>query len=89
MYGVSRDEKPHDFLSMDIKKHSLDPGPKYDVTLDIGKRSSIRKNPPIILMKDANIPGHLDSLVKVAKTIPGVGKYESHKNPNKVLGCFT
>lgn len=51
--------------------------------------SSTRKNPPRITMKETKIPGHLDALCKIASTIPGVGKYEAHKKPNKILGCFT
>lgn len=38
-FTCSKDQKPRTFLDDYVKKHSLDPGPKYAVELDMTKKA--------------------------------------------------
>ena len=56
VFGISGDKKPRDFLTQYTKTHRLDPGPKYEVQLDMTKKSPVKENPPRILIKKDKIP---------------------------------
>ena len=72
--------------------HNLDPGPKYNVGMDMTRRSLTDKSPPSCKISKAKLPNFIDSAVKVNKFVPGVGKYSWDKFVDKqirVRGTYT
>jgi hypothetical protein len=85
---MSKDIKPRDYLTQYVENHSQDPGPIYEVALDMTKQSINLENSPKYRMHKTNIPTVLEAVQKHAKAIPGVGKYNIATKP-RVLGTYT
>jgi hypothetical protein len=53
---MSKDKKPRDYLTQYIKDHDQDPGPIYEVGLDMGKQSIYLENAPKYKIHKTNVP---------------------------------
>lgn len=85
---MSKDPKERDYISVYRKSHNLDPGPKYNVGLDMTKKSPILDNPPRIKILKDTVPTHLEEIQRESKKTPGPGKYETKKKV-KIYGTYT
>ena len=66
--------------------HRLDPGPKYEIGLDMSKNPTL-VNSKIYKISPSKIPSFLAATEKLAAQTPGPGRYELPKK-RKILGNF-
>jgi hypothetical protein len=59
-YRCSPDKKHRDFISQYTKQHRLDPGPKYEVHLDMTKKHPTKENAPRTIVKRDKIPTRIE-----------------------------
>lgn len=84
---MNRDEGKRDFISFYQKLHKLDPGPKYDIALDMSKKDPTLPNAKIYKISPSKIPNFLAATEKLARNTPGPGQYKQPNKP-KILGNF-
>lgn len=65
-FSVPQDQKPRTFIDKYVKDHSLDPGPKYQIELNMSKQSVTYKNCPKYKVPSGIVPDHLDAIKKLA-----------------------
>ena len=80
--------KPRDFLTMYRNEHRHDPGPKYDVELDMSKKSPTHDNPPRIRLVKDKIPTRIAEIEIASRKVPGPGRYENDRK-RKIYGTYT
>ena len=80
--------KPRDFLTMYRYEHRHDPGPKYDVELNMSKKDGTRDNPPRIRLVKDKIPTRIAEIEIASRKVPGPGRYENDKK-RKIYGTYT
>ena len=61
---ISKDKKPRDYLTQYIQDHNQDPGPIYEVGLDMTKQSIYLDNSPKYKIHKTNIPTSLEMVQK-------------------------
>jgi hypothetical protein len=86
-FTISSDPKPRDFFSFYMHQHRLDPGPKYDVELNMTKKSPTRDNPPRVKIMNTKIPTNIQIIEAQAKKTPASNFYKPHRDP-KILGTI-
>jgi len=59
--------------------HSLDPGPKYNISLDMSRPSLVTPNTPRLKIPKAKNTTFIEEAVMKNKHVPGVGRYEVNK----------
>ena len=64
----------------------MDPGPKYNTQIHLGKKTINMKNTPNYSIQNTNIPDHMHEVVKHAKEVPAPGKYAIQKS-DRIVGC--
>ena len=74
--SMNRDEGKRDFISFYQKLHKLDPGPKYDIGLDMSKKDPTLPNAKIYKISPSKIPNFIASVEKLSKLTPGPGMYK-------------
>lgn len=67
--------------------HKLDPGPKYEIGLDMSKKHPTLTNSKIYKISPSKIPNFLAACEKQSLQTPGPGKYEPAQK-QKLLGNF-
>ena len=72
---------------MEVKQHSIDPGPIYKIDLDMSKPSCTLHNLPKYSFPKGKVADHLTLLQNISKTIPGAGKYNPIRK-TKILGNY-
>ena len=68
--------------------HRHDPGPKYEVELNMSKKSPDRNNPPRLIIKRDNIPTRITEIENESRKVPGPGRYDNAKK-RKIYGTYT
>lgn len=62
--SMNRDEGKRDFISFYQKLHKLDPGPKYNIGLDMSKKDPTLENSKIYKISPSKIPTFIESVEK-------------------------
>ena len=83
--------KEKNYLATYIHQHSNDPGPKYDIQLNMTKTSPTLNNTYKPKISSSKIPSTFDTIVKQAKETPGAGAYNTARvgRQHKIEGNYT
>lgn len=84
---MNKDQGKRDFISFYQKLHNLDPGPKYEIGLDMSKKHPTNENTKIYKISPSKIPSFLAATEKLSAQTPGPGRYEPSRK-RKILGNF-
>ena len=88
IFGINKDSKKRGLISEHLMLHKLDPGPIYNIGLDMTKKSPIKTMPPSVKISKGKTLNFIELAVKDNKHSPGVGRYNLDKKL-RINGNYT